>query len=160
MKNNRLISTINIIPLKLRIYRILRSILIWFLFAGTVNLILSYTLHTPKSYNINKENISLVNKIDDLNDKVDELNDYTENISFRYNNVYKALFGLSDFRQQIQQYIQRQVSSSNLQYLQAFRRYRTKIIVTFSFVGLDQLTCKPKGTYIKINPNTFANPQR
>ena len=96
MKNNRLISTINIIPLKLRIYRILRSILIWFLFAGTVNLILSYTLHTPKSYNINKENISLVNKIDDLNDKVDELNDYTENISFRYNNVYKALFGLSD----------------------------------------------------------------
>ena len=40
--------------------------------------------------------MAIVNKINDINTEIDRIEGYAENLNFRYNNIYKALFGLSD----------------------------------------------------------------
>lgn len=74
----------------------LRTILVWFLFAATINLLLSYLFYTPKSYFINKENKVLLAEIYEMNETVSNLNLDTENLKSRYNNVYKAFFGMQE----------------------------------------------------------------
>lgn len=80
----------------MRLYRGLRLLLGWFLFASLANLLLSYTFYTHKSYSINQQNKAIVKKIEALNLKVEELNLSLEDLNFRDKNVYRALFGLPD----------------------------------------------------------------
>lgn len=96
MNRKNILHTIQSIPLKLRLYRVLRLLLAWFLFASLVNLLLSYMFYTHKSYRINRENKAIVKKLEDLNSKVEKINLSLEDIHFRDKNVYRALFGLPD----------------------------------------------------------------
>lgn len=96
MNNKRLLNTIQSIPIKLRIYRAVRSVLVWFIFAAIINLLLSYVLYTPKSFNMNKENMNLVKEIESLEWEMNHISNNTEKLKFRYKNVYKTLFGLSE----------------------------------------------------------------
>lgn len=94
LQKRKLVSSIQSIPLRLRIYKICRAILVWLLFAATINLLLSYLFYTPKSYYMNIENKELVAEIYELNETISELNKETEKLRFRYDNVYKPMFGM------------------------------------------------------------------
>jgi len=81
-----------IAPSRLRIYRLLRKILIGFILISIVNGLFSYFFYTPKMYRINRDNRELVVKYHILRDKLRTMERKTEEIRHRDNYVYRALF--------------------------------------------------------------------
>ena len=95
-KNRKLISSVQSVPIKLRVYKFIRAIFVWFLFGALVNLLLSYAYSTPKTHVLNHENNVLLAKIDAVNGELREIELDVDYLDFRYKNVYKALYGLPD----------------------------------------------------------------
>ncbi len=79
-------------PSKIRIYRILRRVLIGFMLASVVNFIFSHFFHTPKMTNIISSRSELLLKYKILNDKIEASRLKIESIKHRDNNVYRQLF--------------------------------------------------------------------
>ena len=79
-------------PFRLRTYRMLRKILLGFIFISIVNGLFSYFFYTPKMYRINRGNRELVVKYYILQDRMRTLEHKLGEIRHRDNFVYRALF--------------------------------------------------------------------
>lgn len=81
-------------PLRIRIYRIMRTILIGFILASLVNFLFSFFFHTPKMNRIIKQNNELTIKYSILKDKIRASTKKLEEIKHRDHNVYRQLFAV------------------------------------------------------------------
>lgn len=79
-------------PFRLQTYRLLRKILLGFIFVSIANVVFSYFFYTPKMYRINRENRELVIKYQILQDRVRTAQRQLEEIRHRDNYVYRSLF--------------------------------------------------------------------
>jgi len=79
-------------PFRLRTYRLLRKILIGFIFISLLNGLFSYFFYTPKMYRINRANRELVMKYRILQDRLAASQSKLDEIRLRDQNVYRALF--------------------------------------------------------------------
>lgn len=79
-------------PFRLQTYRLLRKILLGFIFVSIANVVFSYFFYTPKMYRINRENRELVIKYQILQDRVRTAQRKVEEIRHRDNYVYRSLF--------------------------------------------------------------------
>lgn len=77
---------------RLQIYRLVRKLLLGFIFISIINGLFSYFFYTPKMYRINRENRDLVVRYYILQDKLRTLEREMEEIAHRDNYVYRALF--------------------------------------------------------------------
>ncbi len=82
----------SLLPFRLRIYRLVRKLLLGFIFISIVNGLFSYFFYTPKMYRINRENRDLVIKYYILQDKLRTLEREMEEIAHRDHYVYRPLF--------------------------------------------------------------------
>ncbi|MBE6195893.1 MAG: M23 family metallopeptidase [Rikenellaceae bacterium] len=80
------------LPYRLRIYRLVRKLLLGFIFISIINGLFSYFFYTPKMYRINRENRDLVIRYHILQDKMRSLEREMEEIAHRDNYVYRPLF--------------------------------------------------------------------
>lgn len=80
-------------PFRIRVYRVLRKILVGFVLASIVNLVFSFFFFTPKMVNINKANNELLLKYEILKDRIAVSEEKLKIIRQRDNNVYRQLFG-------------------------------------------------------------------
>lgn len=80
-------------PLQLRVYRILRKVLIGFLLASVFNFLFSYFFYTPKMYNINSRNRELRMQYGLLEEKIGAATKKMHEIKHRDQAVYRSLFG-------------------------------------------------------------------
>lgn len=81
-------------PFRIRLYRLLRKILIGFILASLINFIFSYFFYTPKMARIDRDNSELIMKYGMLQDKIDASIRRITEIRQRDNNVYRMLFGV------------------------------------------------------------------
>ncbi len=86
------------LPYRLRIYRLVRKLLLGFIFISIINGLFSYFFYTPKMYRINRENRDLVIRYHILQDKMRSLEREMEEIAHRDNYVYRALFSTDPHR--------------------------------------------------------------
>ncbi len=77
---------------RLRTYRLIREILLGFIFVSIANVLFSYFFYTPKIYKINSENRELVIKYRILQDKIRTAQRRIDDIRHRDNFVYRSLF--------------------------------------------------------------------
>lgn len=80
-------------PFQLRVYRVLRRLLIWFIAAAVFNFIFSYFFYTPKMYFIDRENREMVMKYDILRSKINDAEEQVNELKHRDQSVYRPLFG-------------------------------------------------------------------
>ena len=81
-------------PMRLRIYRALRKVLVAFIIASTFNFIFSWFFITPKMYAISREADDLQMRYAILNEKIAASAKKLDEIKHRDNNVYRLLFGV------------------------------------------------------------------
>lgn len=86
------------LPYRLRIYRLVRKLLLGFIFISIVNGLFSYFFYTPKMYRINRENRDLVVKYYILQDKLRNLEREMDEIAHRDRYVYRPLFSTDTLR--------------------------------------------------------------
>lgn len=79
-------------PLRIRIYRFVRKLLLGFLLISVVNGLFSFFFYTPKMYRINRENRELVVRYQILRERMRALERDLEEVRHRDNYVYRALF--------------------------------------------------------------------
>ncbi len=79
-------------PFRLRIYRLLRKILIGFILVSIANVLFSYLFQTPKMYRIDRENRELIIKYRILQDRIRAAQRQVDEIRHRDNHVYRTLF--------------------------------------------------------------------
>lgn len=77
---------------RLRMYTLLRKILIGFILVSLVNFAFSYLFYTPKMYRIHSENREIVLKYAIMNNKIRVAQRKLDEIRHRDNMVYRALF--------------------------------------------------------------------
>lgn len=80
------------VSFRLRIYRLIRKILIGFILVSIANVIFSYFFYTPKMYRINRQNRDLIIKYHILLDRIRTSQEDLTEIRHRDNNVYRPLF--------------------------------------------------------------------
>lgn len=80
------------LPIRMRLYNLLRKVIIGFILASIVNLIFSTFFYTPKMYFIMEENNELIVKYNILNDKISSSSLQLADIRHRDINVYRTLF--------------------------------------------------------------------
>lgn len=81
-------------PLRLRIYYVIRKLLIGFILASIVNFGFSYFFHTPKVFSLSKQNNELLIKYKLLANKIEKSSEKLGEIKSRDNGIYKTMFGL------------------------------------------------------------------
>ncbi|WP_305155162.1 M23 family metallopeptidase [uncultured Alistipes sp.] len=79
-------------PLRLRIYRILRKVLIGFILVSIANVVFSQFFYTPKMYRINRRNRELMIRYRILQDRIRTAQSRADEIRHRDNHVYRSLF--------------------------------------------------------------------
>ncbi|MDE7006268.1 MAG: M23 family peptidase, partial [Alistipes sp.] len=79
-------------PFRLRIYRLLRKILIGFILVSIANVLFSQFFQTPKMYRIDRENRELIIKYRILQDRIRTAQRQVDEIRHRDNHVYRTLF--------------------------------------------------------------------
>ncbi len=77
---------------RLRMYVLVRKVLIGFIAISLFNVVFSYMFYTPKMYRINRDNRELVLKYGIMRDKIRVAERKLEEIKHRDNFVYRALF--------------------------------------------------------------------
>ncbi|MBO5686325.1 MAG: M23 family metallopeptidase [Alistipes sp.] len=80
------------VRMQLRIYRLLRKLLLGFIMVSIINVCFSYLFLTPKMYRINRENRDLIIKYRILQERIRTAQQRTDEIRHRDNHVYRALF--------------------------------------------------------------------
>ena len=78
--------------LRLRIYRILRKVLIGFILVSIANVVFSQFFYTPKMYRINRRNRELMIRYRILQDRIRTAQSRVDEIRHRDNHVYRSLF--------------------------------------------------------------------
>lgn len=81
-------------PLKLRLYHILRKVIIAFIMALIVNFVFSYFFHTPKVFSLSKQNNELLIKYKLLLNSVKQQQARLDEVKNRDNGIYRAMLGL------------------------------------------------------------------
>lgn len=79
---------------RLRTYRLIRKILLGFIFVSIINVLFSYFFLTPKMYRINRDNREMMIKYRILQDRIRVAQQRTDEIRHRDNHVYRALFSV------------------------------------------------------------------
>ena len=79
---------------RLRIYHLLRKVLIGFILVSMVNVLFSYFFYTPKMYAINRDNRELMIKYGILRDRIASARRKIEQIKHRDDNIYRPLFAV------------------------------------------------------------------
>ena len=79
---------------RLRMYRLIRKILLGFILVSVANVLFSYFFLTPKMYRINRDNREMVIKYRILQDRIRVAQQRTEEIRHRDNFVYRTLFSV------------------------------------------------------------------
>lgn len=79
-------------PFRLRTYRLIRKILIGFIFVSIANVLFSYFFYTPKMYRILRDNRSLTIKYQILRERIRASQQKVDAIRHRDNEVYRSLF--------------------------------------------------------------------
>lgn len=79
-------------PLRLRIYRALRKVLIGFILVSIANVVFSQFFYTPKMYRINRRNRELMIRYRILQDRIRTAQSRVDEIRHRDNHVYRSLF--------------------------------------------------------------------
>lgn len=82
----------NGVRMQLRVYRLLRKLLLGFIMVSIINVCFSYLFLTPKMYRINRENRDLVIKYRILQERIRAAQQRTNEIRHRDNYVYRTLF--------------------------------------------------------------------
>lgn len=77
---------------RLRMYKLVRKVLIGFILISLFNVAFSYMFYTPKIYRINRDNRELVIKYGIMRDKIRVAERKIDEIRHRDNCVYRALF--------------------------------------------------------------------
>jgi len=85
-------ATLSRAPFRLRVYRLLRKILIGFILVSIANVLFSQFFYTPKMYRINRDNRELMIKYRILQDRIRTAREELEEIRHRDNYVYRSLF--------------------------------------------------------------------
>ena len=80
------------VSFRLKTYRLLRKILLGFIFVSVANVLFSYFFYTPKMYRIIRSNRDMVLKYRILQDRVRAAQSKVEEIAHRDENVYRSLF--------------------------------------------------------------------
>lgn len=79
-------------PMRLKAYRLIRKILLGFIFVSFANVLFSFFFLTPKMYSIHRENRDMVIKYRILQDRIRTAQQQVEEIRHRDRNVYRSLF--------------------------------------------------------------------
>lgn len=79
---------------QLRTYRLLRKILLGFIFVSVANVLFAYFFYTPKMYRINRENRELVVQYRILQDRLRAAQRKVDEIRHRDEQVYRSLFSV------------------------------------------------------------------
>lgn len=79
---------------RLRMYRLIRKILLGFILVSIANVLFSYLFLTPKMYRINRDNREMMIKYRILQDRIRVAQQRTEEIRHRDNYVYRTLFSV------------------------------------------------------------------
>ncbi|MDE6374562.1 MAG: M23 family metallopeptidase, partial [Alistipes sp.] len=79
-------------PIQLRVYRVLRKILIGFILVSIVNVLFSQYFQTPKLYRIDQANRSLMIRYRILRERIRTAQSRVDEIRHRDSYVYRALF--------------------------------------------------------------------
>lgn len=83
-----------VLPVRLRLYRVLRGLLIFFVLALMANFLFSYFFYTPKMWALRQQNNELVLKYDRLNEMIDSETAKLDEIRHRDKAVYHSIFSL------------------------------------------------------------------
>lgn len=83
-----------VVPLKSKVYRLIRKFLFGFILASIVNFVFSYFFYTPKVYSLTKENYELVLKLKMLQEKIGVSSNKLTDIHQRDKNIYRAILGV------------------------------------------------------------------
>lgn len=79
-------------PFRLRIYRLLRKVLLGFILVSIVNVLFAQYFQTPKMYRIDRRNRELLIKYRILQDRIRTAQQQVDEIRHRDNYVYRTLF--------------------------------------------------------------------
>lgn len=79
-------------PFRIRIFHLLRKVLVGLILVSVMNFLFSFFFYTPKMYRIQRHNRDLVLKYDILSEKIDAATRKIRQIKQRDNGVYRALF--------------------------------------------------------------------
>ncbi len=79
---------------KLRTYRLVRTILVSFIVISVINVTYSYIFYTPKAKLIDEDNIEMATRYELLYQRVEVLRARLESVSRRDNENYRSIFGL------------------------------------------------------------------
>lgn len=82
------------VAFQLRTYRLLRKILLGFIFVSVANVLFAYFFYTPKMYRINRENRELVVQYRILQDRLRAAQRQVDQIRHRDEQVYRSLFSV------------------------------------------------------------------
>lgn len=82
------------VPLRMRIYRIIRKVLLGFILVSLINVVFSFFFLTPKMYSIDRENREMVIKYRILQDRIRTAEQQLEEIRHRDHYVYRSLFSV------------------------------------------------------------------
>ncbi len=77
---------------RLRLYRVIRKLLLGFILVSVINVLFSYLFLTPKMYRINRDNRELMIKYRILQERIRTAQQHTDEIRHRDNHVYRTLF--------------------------------------------------------------------
>ena len=80
------------VTLRLRTYRLIRQILLGFIFVSIANVVFSYFFYTPKILGINRENHELITRYRILQERIRTAQERIGEIRHRDNFVYRSLF--------------------------------------------------------------------
>lgn len=83
-----------VVPLKSKVYRLIRKFLFGFILASIVNFVFSYFFYTPKVYSLTKENYELVLKLKMLQEKIGVASGKLSEIHRRDKSIYRAILGV------------------------------------------------------------------
>lgn len=81
-------------PPKLKIYRFLRAVLLWFIFVSLANFCYSYFFDTPKTFALNKRNNELLMQYRNLQDSIRLLEASIREVKRRDSSIYRAIYGI------------------------------------------------------------------
>lgn len=79
---------------RVRVYRLLRKLLVGFILVSIANAMFSYFFYTPKSYRLHRENHDLIDKYQLLSAHIRTSQNKLSNVKHRDNNLYRSLFAI------------------------------------------------------------------
>ena len=121
-------------PSTIRLYRVLRRVLLGFILASVVNFIFSHLYYTPKMSSILSNRSELLLKYKILNDKIEASQLKIASVKHRDNNVYRQLFVVDTLK--IPQVYEEYPTSK----YESFRGIYSEDVILNTWLKLDAMT--------------------